>query len=290
MDKTCFIIMPIADFDPYPIGHFKRVYEHIIKPACKLAGFDPIRADDILNTNYIALDIVRRIIDADIAICDLSGRNPNVFYELGVRQAFDLPVTLIRDSSTARVFDIQGFRDIEYDVTLRIDSVEAAVRRLAETIINTYESKGREVNSLISLLGIHAAKISASVEISNDTQLILNSLDAMASRISQFESLKVPVSPSARTFASTNPAPIFDFEISDYPTGVSLDIAKLVPGAIIQHPKFGTGTILKLEGSAVNRILVIGFKSGSVIKLMLNYAHLILLQNDPDLDKKNTDG
>ena len=145
--------MPISDSEPYEIGHFKRVYEYIIKPAVIQAGFDPIRADDILNTNYIAIDIIRKIISCDMAVCDLSSRNPNVLYELGIRQAFDLPVTFIKDSLTNRVFDIQGFRDIGYDENLRIDNVNESIELLAETITNTYNSKNSDdVNSLISLL------------------------------------------------------------------------------------------------------------------------------------------
>lgn len=93
MDKKCFVIMPISDSEDYTSGHFGRVYEHIIKPACELAGFKPIRADDIMTTNYIALDIIKNIIESEMAICDLSSRNPNVLYELGIRQAFNLPVT-----------------------------------------------------------------------------------------------------------------------------------------------------------------------------------------------------
>ena len=39
--------MPISDVEGYDPGHFKRVYEYIIKPACVAAGFIPIRADDV---------------------------------------------------------------------------------------------------------------------------------------------------------------------------------------------------------------------------------------------------
>jgi hypothetical protein len=124
MKKKCFVIMPISDLDGYAPGHFGRVYEHIIKPACDLAELDPVRADDIMTTNYIALDIIKHIINSEMAICDLSGRNPNVLYELGIRQAFNLPVTLIKDQKTNRIFDIQGFRDVEYDESLRIDNVK----------------------------------------------------------------------------------------------------------------------------------------------------------------------
>jgi len=102
--KTCFVIMPISDNEKYSPGHFGRVYEHIIKPACEIAGFRPIRADEVKQTNLIALDIVKQIIDADMAICDLSSQNPNVLYEVGIRQAFNLPVTFIKDIITKRVF------------------------------------------------------------------------------------------------------------------------------------------------------------------------------------------
>src|ERR1035437_305813 len=102
MEKKCFVIMPISDSEDYPTGHFRRVYDHIIDPACEQAGFKPVRADDIMTTNYIALDVIKNIIECEMALCDLSSRNPNVLYELGIRQSFNLPVTLIKDIKTKR--------------------------------------------------------------------------------------------------------------------------------------------------------------------------------------------
>jgi len=52
-EKSCFTIMPISEQEGYDKGHFNRVYEHIIKPACIKAGFKPIRADEENKTNYI---------------------------------------------------------------------------------------------------------------------------------------------------------------------------------------------------------------------------------------------
>jgi hypothetical protein len=118
--KKCFVIMPISDNTDYPAGHFTRVYEHIIKPACAIAEFEPVRADDIQSTNFIVLDIIKNILESEMAICDLSSKNPNVLYELGIRQAFNYPVTFTKDIKTKRIFDIQGFRDITYDESLRI--------------------------------------------------------------------------------------------------------------------------------------------------------------------------
>jgi hypothetical protein len=194
--KTCFVIMPISDVDGYEPNHFKRVYDHIIKPACKGAGYVPIRADDVQATNYIVIDILKKIISAEMVICDLSSRNPNVLYELGIRQAFNLPVTLIKDSRTQRVFDIQGLRDIEYDESLRIDTVENAKTLLESTLKNTSKLAKEDVNSIIQLLGITPANL-PSVEISNDTSLLLNAINNIGERITRLEKFRDTVDHTA---------------------------------------------------------------------------------------------
>lgn len=151
--KNCFVIMPISDVEGYDPGHFGRIYEHLIKPACEAAGINPIRADEVQITNYIVIDILRQVLEADIVICDLSSRNPNVMYELGVRQAFNLPVTLIKDARTSSIFDIQGLRYIEYDENLRVDRTNAAIKSIAATLKNNLELKVGDVNSVVQLLG-----------------------------------------------------------------------------------------------------------------------------------------
>lgn len=120
---SCFIIMPIADPEGYPSGHFQHVYDDIIQPSCAAVGISPIRADDVKATNLIHLDILKRLIDAPIAICDLSSRNPNVLFELGIRQAFDRPVVLIQEEKTPRIFDIGPIRYLEYSREMKYHEV-----------------------------------------------------------------------------------------------------------------------------------------------------------------------
>ncbi|CCN46536.1 conserved hypothetical protein [Vibrio nigripulchritudo MADA3029] len=149
----CFVIMPISDPDEYESGHFSRVYKHLITPACKGAGFDVVRADDINQTDYIALNIIEQIHEADMVVCDISSRNPNVMYELGIRHAISKPVVILKDNTTSKIFDIQGIRHIEYDKKLRIDNINETIPTLTEFIKNTYESSksGSSSNSLINL-------------------------------------------------------------------------------------------------------------------------------------------
>jgi hypothetical protein len=260
--------MPISDTDPYQPGHFKRVYEHIIKPAVLKAGFNPVRADDILHTNFIAIDILKRIISSEMAICDLSSKNPNVLYELGIRQAFDLPVTFIKDTITERVFDIQGFRDIEYDENLRIDNVEQTIDIISETIKNTFSSKGSaEINSLVSLLGIQSAKVSKQYEITADTQLMLNTLDTLSSRMIEIEK-------SISAIRVSQNSPNTNDEVPNLPILSQSEIKALQVGDIVYHRKFGVGTITKIEGTKQNPVATIPFSSGEK-KIMLNFANLI---------------
>lgn len=154
----CFVIMPISAQSGYEPEHFTLVYEDIIKPAIKAAGMIPVRADETANTNLIQLDILRKVIESDIAICDMSSKNPNVFYELGVRQAFDKPTVLMIDDETAAPFDVSSLRYVDYKRGMKFRDVKSAIEKLKVTLIDTYHKREdrSEINSLIRLLELTA--------------------------------------------------------------------------------------------------------------------------------------
>ena len=225
--KTCFVIMPIADMDDYEAGHFSRVYDHLIKPACLSAGFEPSRADFVAASNYIIIDILKKILDSDIVICDLSGRNPNVLYELGVRQAFNLPTVLIKDKKTPKIFDIQGLRYTEYNHVLRIDDVEKERDRIKQSITETAENS-HDINSMIQLLGVQAAPLPNKVEISNETSVILESLKDISLRISNIELQRntITIQPQSKSLQknlsstiSMSPNGLFNFNKESFRIG-----------------------------------------------------------------------
>lgn len=258
--RKCFVIMPIADMDGYEPNHFLRVYEHLIKPAIEGAGYEAQRADFVNASNYIIIDILRKIVESDIVVCDLSGRNPNVLYELGVRQAFNLPTVLIKDKKTPKIFDIQGLRYAEYSESLRIDEVQSGQlliqKYLVETVGNT-----QEVNSMIQLLGVSPASLPNKVELSNDTSIILESLKDIASRISNLESdRKLP------TINLNN--------IKKYGKVRPLIVKTLDGTFIINGEEINVGETLYIAGSDVGTLLsasdeevIIKRANNSVVKL-----------------------
>tara|TARA_R110002050_G_scaffold45421_1_gene107600 strand:- start:147 stop:977 length:831 start_codon:yes stop_codon:yes gene_type:complete len=156
-EQNCFIIMPIADVEGYPQGHFKHVYENIISPACELAGYKAQRADEVKASNLIHLDILNKLIEAPIAICDLSTRNPNVLFELGIRQAFDKPVVLIQEKGTPRIFDIAPLRYLEYSKEMKYHEVLRSQQELKESLQATAIADGDagNVNSIVKLLALN---------------------------------------------------------------------------------------------------------------------------------------
>lgn len=150
----CFVIMPISDQPGYDASHFTKVYEDIFKPACEAAGYKANRADDVKESNLIHLDILKRVVHSPMAICDLSSRNPNVLFELGLRQAFDRPTILVKDKETPEIFDIAPIRYTTYRQALRYREVIEDQHAIANALRATKHAIGQEhnVNSLIKLL------------------------------------------------------------------------------------------------------------------------------------------
>ena len=157
-DNDCFVIMPISDPDGYETGHFQHVYDDLISPACDNAGYNAIRADDVLQTNLIHLDVLKRLLETPMAICDLSTRNPNVLFELGLRQAFDKPVVLVQEKDTPQIFDIAPLRDTEYRKERVYHEVLEDQKAIAEALKATADAANAPdgLNSIVNLLSLTA--------------------------------------------------------------------------------------------------------------------------------------
>ncbi|MBA1229246.1 hypothetical protein G7013_06255 [Pseudomonas viridiflava] len=262
--KTCFVIMPIADMEGYEKGHFLRVYEHLIKPACESAGFEPHRADFVASSNYIIIDILRKILDSDLVICDLSGRNPNVLYELGVRQAFNLPTVLIKDAKTPKIFDIQGLRYTEYGDALRIDEVEKGREQIKSAIVATDENPG--VNSMIQLLGVTSAPLPHKVELSEETNVIMESLKDISIRISRIES-----------YNASPPTPLPPIVVGNFPDNLRNRLVSF------NNEHFRIGDELFLDGKSIGSLLSVA-SSHVAIKQKNNTVRIIEM-TDPSFAK-----
>lgn len=139
--EQCFVMMPISDQGDYPKGHFDKIYEQIFQPAIKKAGYEPYRVDENKMCDSIMKKIFDAIYNSPMALCDLSNRNPNVLYELGLRQAYDKPVVLVQDDKTERIFDISGINTVYYKSNRLYENILEAREKITEAILSTKEGK-----------------------------------------------------------------------------------------------------------------------------------------------------
>lgn len=141
IEKRCFVMMPISDQGDYPIGHFNKVYEQIFKPAIEKAGYKPYRVDENTISDSIVNKIFEAIQNCEMALCDLSNRNPNVLYELGLRQAYNKPVVLVCDNKTDKIFDVSGISTVFYKSDRLYENVLEAQGQIYDALKATGEGK-----------------------------------------------------------------------------------------------------------------------------------------------------
>ncbi|MER6461732.1 hypothetical protein ABT278_14840 [Streptomyces sp. NPDC001228] len=121
--RRCFVIGPIGD--PHaPHGspereayeHHLGIFELVIAPACEKHGITAVRADGIAHAGDINEQICRHVVESDLVVADVSGGNPNVMYELGLRHITGKPTIHIGEAGQLP-FDIASIRTIRYQRT-----------------------------------------------------------------------------------------------------------------------------------------------------------------------------
>ena len=129
MAYSVFVLMPFEeDFDSVYNDFLKPVFENL-----EDAQYQVTRADDIGNQRSILNDIVVQIAQSDLVIADLTGCNPNVFYELGLAHALRRPVILLTQDIEDVPFDLQPYRTLEYDTHfVKIQNARATLKDYAQ--------------------------------------------------------------------------------------------------------------------------------------------------------------
>jgi CheY-like chemotaxis protein len=145
--KKCFVIMPFSSTPSCNEGEWTAVFNELIKPAFEKtnAGYICTRSEGLIG------NIIENILDdlnrADLVIADLTDRNPNVFYELGVRHTLRDQTILITQNLDHVPFDLRHYGVIQYSWKTKADKSE-------------FNKKIREV---LNLIGSDQTKASSPV-------------------------------------------------------------------------------------------------------------------------------
>lgn len=136
--KICGIVMPISTIDGCNEGHWSDVLKIVIE-AIEDSGFEGNLVSNADDVGIIQKRIIQNLYENPVVVCDVSGKNPNVMFELGMRLAFDKPTIIIKDDKTSYSFDTSPIEHIEYPRDLRFSKIIDFKLKLAEKIKATYE-------------------------------------------------------------------------------------------------------------------------------------------------------
>ncbi len=94
-------------------SEYDRVYE-TLRTVSESCGLRCRRADNIWENPAVIQDVVSLIDKSRIVICDCTGRNANVFYEIGIAHTLGREVILITQSDEDIPFDLRHLRYVRY--------------------------------------------------------------------------------------------------------------------------------------------------------------------------------
>jgi hypothetical protein len=134
--------MPISALDGASAEHWMEVrtiltdaVESILDPK-----FTVRIVSDADETGIIQKRIVQNVYGSDIIVCDVSGKNPNVMFELGMRLAFDKPVVIVKDDKTDYAFDTGIIEHLTYPRDLRFTRILEFKNALAAKVLATHKA------------------------------------------------------------------------------------------------------------------------------------------------------
>jgi hypothetical protein len=135
---TCFVVMPFA----VPHGAY---YASIYEPAISKAGLRAVRADaEIFGTGKIIDQIWSGINSARVLVAELTTKNANVFYELGMAHALHKPVVLVSSNEQDVPHDIRHVRVIYYDMTDPFWG-DKLIDKIAENIVSALKNPNEAI-------------------------------------------------------------------------------------------------------------------------------------------------
>lgn len=176
----CGIIMPISAIDGTTAEHWAEVKSIITEAidSIEYPKFTTSLVSDADEVGVIQKRIIQNVYNSEIIVCDVSGKNPNVMFELGLRLAFDKPTVIIKDDMTDYSFDTGVIEHIGYPRDLRFAKIVNFKKKLSEKVSNTYAASLKDPNHspfLGSFGKFQVAEISQTT-VSTD-KLILERLD-----------------------------------------------------------------------------------------------------------------
>src|SRR6185503_906521 len=115
-NRDAFVIMPFSSTAACSAKQWTEIYENLFKPAVEECGYSCERAKS--KTGSLIKSIIEKLRTSRIVLADITDRNPNVFYELGVRHSLSKRTIILAQGVQHVPSDLRGYWFIDYETTL----------------------------------------------------------------------------------------------------------------------------------------------------------------------------
>ncbi len=192
--ETCGVIMPISAMGIYDSAHWADV-RRVLYRAIEAAGMNPQIVSDSLETDVIQERIILNLYENPVVICDVSGLNPNVMFELGMRLTFKKPTIIVTDDLSSLPFDTRIIEHLSYPRDLRFHRIEEFIAELSRKIMSIKEkSESGTYKSFIESFGKFETASPERESVPID-KFVLDRLDQISSSVRRLErGLPPPIS------------------------------------------------------------------------------------------------
>jgi len=150
-EKICFIVTAIGESGTPTRERADNVYKYLIAPVCEDLGYKPVRVDHVNAVDNINATIINYLKTAPMVIADMTDHNPNAFYELGFRQALELPLVPIIKVGGNLPFDVMTTRTVFYDTDVsKIDESKIDLKAKIQSFEN-FEMPESRIDKSVTL-------------------------------------------------------------------------------------------------------------------------------------------
>lgn len=244
----CGIVMPISSIDNCSESHWDDV-KRIIMCAIEKAGFEAQLVSEANDSGIIQKRIVQNLYNNDIVICDVSCKNPNVMFELGMRLAFDKPTIVVMDNMTQYSFDTAPIEHLGYPRDLNYYQILKFQEKLCEKIKGTIEAaKQPQYTTFLKHFGeFHVAEIENKEGSMN--QVVLSKLEELSNQIAVIKNIQ-----RARLLTRTE---------SEIETEDINKLTRKLIGLFCEEQKIEEGKLFSADESDVIRIRLIDYMTSN---------------------------
>lgn len=191
--KKCFFISPIGAEGSEPRKLADKVLKHIVRKGLG-DDFEVVRGDEPENPGAITPQIIAAIQHADLIVADLTGGNPNVYYEVAIAHGYRKPTVHIQKKNDKREFDVKDMRTLPYDLDPdEIEEVQVALLKAAKFALNSPDQVETPLTSAEDFTVVRESRD----PVAESNVLVMDKIDALSRDVRRALRPRPPVNDAA---------------------------------------------------------------------------------------------